>query len=607
VILDWRDLPYREIWCIDFEFYPGPGLATGGREGDAPTPLCLVGLEMRSGRTVRQWCDEFGRFPPYRLDDGALIVGYNISAEFGCHIALGWGQPARALDAYIEFRHCMNDGAAKAADRPKGTFSLAGALRHFRVDEIDTTRKDKVRDRILQGPPFTAEERVDILDYCTDDVRALARLIPRLVPTIPSLPHALFRARYAWAIAQEERRGVPFDVSSFVATREHWNNIQCDLVTELDAPFGVYEIVDGVPHCRIERFVDYLRRNGMAWPTLESGAPDMRDETFREMAGKYPQIEQFRELRYSLSKLKLNDLQVGSDGRARTLLSPYGTKTARNAPSNSRYVFGPAKWIRFFIAPPPGHGLIHRDFAQQEPRIAAVLSGDEALLRAVESGDVYLGIAEQLGFLRESMSKEERKGVRILFKVVVLGIMYGLGPYSLAVRAGISLFEACEILARLRAQFRRFEEYAESVLDHAGIFGEITTQLGWRMQCPSLIKRRTVRNFPIQSTGSEILHVASILAERRRIQVCAPVHDAIMAEAQLDQLDDVSTALDRIMRDASAIVLKGYELPTELGGTKEGGRPILPGERYYDERGEAMWNTVSRLVEKLGRTAAQNA
>ncbi len=34
-------------------------------------------------------------------------------------------------------------------------------------------------------------------------------------------------------------------------------------------------------------------------------------ETFREMAGKYPQIEPLRELRYSLSKLRLNDLAVG--------------------------------------------------------------------------------------------------------------------------------------------------------------------------------------------------------------------------------------------------------------------------------------------------------
>jgi DNA polymerase I-like protein with 3'-5' exonuclease and polymerase domains len=316
------------------------------------------------------------------------------------------------------------------------------------------------------------------------------------------------------------------------------------------------------------------------------------DQAFREMEGKYPGIGPLRELRYSLSKLRLNDLQVGADGRARTLLGAYGTKTGRNAPSNSKFVFGPAKWIRFLIAPPPSLALIHRDYCQQEVRIAAVVSGDTALLQACESGDVYLGIAKQLGFAPSDASKETHPAVRALFKTVVLGIQYGLGALSLAIRAGISLYEAGEILARLRARFRVFEDYARSVLDHAGIQLEVSTPFGWVMQCPPGINPRTVRNFPIQSSGSEVLHVACVLAERRGIRIVAPVHDAIMAEAPIDQAEDVSAALDRLMRDASAVVLRGYELPTDV-------QLILPGQRYYDERGQAMWNTVTKLVTKL--------
>jgi hypothetical protein len=200
------------------------------------------------------------------------------------------------------------------------------------------------------------------------------------------------------------------------------------------------------------------------------------------MAGKYPQVEQLRELRYSLSKLRLNDLAVGADGRNRASLWAYGTKTARNAPGASEYIFGPAKWIRHLITPPPGRVLVHRDYAQQEVRIAAVLSGDEALLAACESDDVYLGIAGQLGFLRESMSAEERAIVRVLFKIVVLGIQYGLGYRSLAVRTGISHYEAREILARLRARSHKFEEFASSVLNHAGLRLEIETPLGCSVQ-----------------------------------------------------------------------------------------------------------------------------
>ena len=122
LIDDWRDLPFREIWCVDSEFYPGAGIANGGREGDAIDASLPRALEMRTGRIVRQWQDEFGPFPPYRLDGDALFVSYMLSAEFGCHIALGWGQPACALDPYVEFRHHMNDGAAKSGDRDKGLF-----------------------------------------------------------------------------------------------------------------------------------------------------------------------------------------------------------------------------------------------------------------------------------------------------------------------------------------------------------------------------------------------------------------------------------------------------------------------------------------------------
>jgi len=149
----------------------------------------------------------------------------------------------------------------------------------------------------------------------------------------------------------------------------------------------------------------------------------------------------------------------------------------------------------------------------------------------------------------------------------------------------------------LRARFRAFEEYAGNVLDHAGLDLEIGTPLGWFMQCPPGINPRTVRNFPIQSTGSEILHVLCVLAERRGIKIVAPVHDAVIAEATLREIDEVSAALDRAMRDASALVLRGYELPTDS-------QIVRPGEHFYDERGEAMWNTVTGLLAKFEQGAA---
>jgi DNA polymerase I len=74
--------------------------------------------------------------------------------------------------------------------------------------------------------------------------------------------------------------------------------------------------------------------------------------------------------------MRLSDLAVGSDGRNRTLLSAFRARTGRNQPSNTKFIFGPAVWLRGLIKPPPGHGIAYVDWSQQEFGIAAALSGD---------------------------------------------------------------------------------------------------------------------------------------------------------------------------------------------------------------------------------------
>ena len=369
--------------------------------------------------------------------------------------------------------------------------------------------------------------------------------------------------------------------------REHWEEMRTDLVVAMDSPFGCYEIEDGKAHWRMHLFEDLIRRRGYAWPMLGSGTPDTTDETFGEMAIRYPELEPLRELRASLSVLRLNKLEVGCDGRNRTPLWAYGTKTCRNAPGGSAYVFGPAKWLRFLITPPPGFALVHRDYKQQEMYIAALLSGDSELLAACETGDVYLGIGKQLGLIPQDATKEHP--LRALFKTVCLGISYGLGIRTLAMRTGISRVEANEILARLRARFRQYEDYTRQVADRAGLLLELSTPFGWRMYCPPGMNPRTIRNFPMQSGAAEILHVACILAERRKIRLVASVHDALMVECPANAVEEATAALDRVMRDAAAVVLNGYELPTDE-------QIIRQGERYHDDRGLEMWNTVYRLA-----------
>jgi hypothetical protein len=91
--------------------------------------------------------------------------------------------------------------------------------------------------------------------------------------------------------------------------------------------------------------------------------------------------------------------------------------------------------------------------------------------------------------------------------------------------------------------------------------------------------------------------VASVLAERRGIRIVAPVHDAFVAEADADQEEETSAALDRVMRDASRVVLRGYELRTDVQIIRAGGR-------YFDKRGLEMWTAVTEILARLERQTA---
>src|SRR5262249_53621933 len=152
--------------------------------------------------------------------------------------------------------------------------------------------------------------------------------------------------------------------------------------------------------------------------------------------------------------------------------------------------------------------------------------------------------------LRDSMNDEERLAVRDLAKIIVLSIQYGAGAPSLAQRAGLSLTEAFEILARIRASFHQFFDFTLSVADHAGLKLEVSTCFGWRMRCSSGMNPRTIRNFPVQATGAMILHAACLLAERRGLEIVAPIHDAFVAQCELRNVAETAAALDRVMRDA---------------------------------------------------------
>ena len=88
--------------------------------------------------------------------------------------------------------------------------------------------------------------------------------------------------------------------------------------------------------------------------------------------------------------MKLFDFPVGKDGFNRSWLNPFGSKTGRNQPGSSKFIFGAASWMRHLVQPPQGYAFSNLDWSNQEFAIGAYLSGDPVMIRAYESGDPYV-------------------------------------------------------------------------------------------------------------------------------------------------------------------------------------------------------------------------
>ena len=94
----------------------------------------------------------------------------------------------------------------------------------------------------------------------------------------------------------------------------------------------------------------------------------------------------------------------------------------------------------------------------------------------------------------------------------------------------------------------------------------------------------------MQANGAEMLRIACILMTEAGIRVCAPVHDAVLIEAPLEELDERVAQAQELMREASRQVLGGFELTTDADICR------YP-ERYRDEeRGGAFWDKVMGLL-----------
>jgi DNA polymerase-1 len=287
-------------------------------------------------------------------------------------------------------------------------------------------------------------------------------------------------------------------------------------------------------------------------------------------------------------------LRWGSDGRNRTILSAFRARTGRNQPSNTKFVFGTSVWLRGLIKPPFGSGIAQIDWSQQEFGIAAALSGDANMLAAYQSDDPYLAFGKQAGLVPADATKATHSAQRQLCKGCVLGVQFGMGPETLAFRLNQPLIVARDLMRAHRETYSVFWRWSDAAVDTAMLTGSLHTTFGWHIHVDASTNPRMLRNFPMQANGADMMRIACILASESGVELCAPIHDALMICAPLNRLEDDIAKTQAAMATASKLVLDGFELDTDA-------TVVRYPDRYMDEdRGAVMWDRVMTLLKKYG-------
>lgn len=368
----------------------------------------------------------------------------------------------------------------------------------------------------------------DALAKVSAIIAAMLNRIAMIVMPSIDVAQATERAHYANVIRRIEQRGIPCDVALLQHLRTDSAALWLNIVQHYDPEQAVYR--NGLfDHSAFVQFVD---AQGINFPFTQAGQPDLKK--LGDMAKSFPCLKPINTLYKLDSQLRSQKLQLNSDNRLVAELKPLATITGRHAPSSNGFVMGLAKPFRSLVTPEEGSVLFVLDYVAQEVGISAVLSGDQALQRAYLHGDIYLTFAKQIGLAPDDATKQSHAAERDLCKTVFIAVLYGMGVSTLAQLLGCTHVDAEELLAGHRQNYPQLWLWQEATIKRAREEQELKTASGWRVFVDHSTKTTTLKNWPIQAVGADILRKAIMDCENAGLRVLAPLHDAIMFESSIE-------------------------------------------------------------------------
>src|SRR5262249_7601348 len=157
-----------------------------------------------------------------------------------------------------------------------------------------------------------------------------------------------------------------------------------------------------------------------------------------------------------------------------------------------------------------------------------------------------------------------------------LGVQYGMRNRSLAIRLGLSPTEAQKLLRRHKATYPTYWRWSKKVGCQARRHENLTATFGWRLRVGPEANPRSVKNWPLQANGAEMLRLSCIALTEAGVRVCAPLHEAVLVEAPASDIEQVVGTCQQAMQRASQLVLPGFRLRAEA-------KVVRYPDRYMDE------------------------
>lgn len=297
-------------------------------------------------------------------------------------------------------------------------------------------------------------------------------------------------------------------------------------------------------------------------------------EVLEKLENKHPIVKNIIEYR-QIAKLKstyidgLRSVVDNETGRIHSKFNQTITATGRISSTEPNLQNIPIrteegrKIRQLFISESDDYKLVDADYSQIELRVLAHISDDEKLKSAFyEESDIHTKTASEV--FNVSMD-QVTSDLRSKAKAVNFGIIYGISDFGLSRDLKITRKEAKQYIDSYLENYPKVKEYMEEIVKKGKKMGYVETIMHRRRYIPELKSRnfnirgfgeRIALNTPIQGSAADIIKVAMVevyreLKKRKcKSKLILQVHDELIIEAHVDELEDIKVMLKDLMESA---------------------------------------------------------